>query len=453
MFSRKATAALVCLGLLILITPLLAQRSRLIPSWNLFSTQQDVEIGTVLAQDAEATLTWSRETFAQDYIDALGNQLGDFSAGYKYPYEFRVFRDPSIQSFALPGGIIYLSSGLVLATQNEAQLAGVLAHQIGHVVARHGSQQLSDAYASRRTERLTNVSAEEVLSRLNVAVTPGSVLFRYSSQAEQEADTIAVQLLYDAGFDPQAIVSGMQRLSAQPVDLKGDFFRDHPAPSNRAAAIRREAQRLGPISAAGHEESADFRATQANLRAEGAPSSNRRGIARSELPSSRFVIYEGYDFDIDYPDNWTITKAGSAVTLSPENGIVSGALAYGMLTDAFRPRSSDPFGRSSFTVPGQSGRRTITLSAATDQLLEELRRNNPNLRIVRKRQKQIADLEALEVEMTNESPIGGLEVNRLVTVLRGNDGLSYFLAVAPETEANRYRATFDRMFSSIRFYN
>jgi predicted Zn-dependent protease len=453
MFSRKATAAIFAVGLLILITPLLAQRTRLIPSWNLFSTQQDVEMGRLLADDAEATLTWSGDTFVQDYIDALGNQLGDFSPGYKYPYEFRVYRDPSIQSLALPGGIIYLSSGLVLAAQNEAQLAGILAHQIGHVIARHGSQQLSDAYASRRTEKLANVSVEEVFARLNVTAMPGSVLFRYSSQAEQEADTIAVQLLYDARFNPQAVASGMQRLSAQPIDLKQDFFRDHPVPPNRAAAIRREAQRLGPTSNSPGEESTDFRSMQANLRAEGTPSSNRRGIARSEPPSSRFVTYEGYDFDIDYPDNWMITKAGSAVTLSPEDGIVSGSLAYGMLTDAFQPRRSDSFGRSSFSVPGQSGRRSITLSSATDQLIEELRRNNPSLRVVRKRTTQIAGLEALEVEMTNDSPIGGQEFNRLVTVLRENDGLSYFLAVAPQAETNRYRATFDRMLSSIRFYN
>jgi hypothetical protein len=125
-----------------------------------------------------------------------------------------------------------------------------------------------------------------------------------------------------------------------------------------------------------------------------------------------------------------------------------------MLTDAFQPRRSDSFGRSSFSVPGQSGRRSITLSSATDQLIdEELRRNNPSLRVVRKRTTQIAGLEALEVEMTNDSPIGGQEFNRLVTVLRENDGLSYFLAVAPQAETNRYRATFDRMLSSIRFYN
>jgi len=138
MFSKKAASAL-CLGLLLVATPVLGQRTPLRNGWNLFTPEQDVEFGSALAQQADATLNWSYDSTADDYIRSLGLQLTEFAPGYKYPYEFRIFQDSSIQSFALPGGVIYVSSGLMLAAQSEPQLAGVLSHQIGLVVARHGT--------------------------------------------------------------------------------------------------------------------------------------------------------------------------------------------------------------------------------------------------------------------------------------------------------------------------
>jgi len=453
MFSRRAAYILLACTFGLFMTPVLAQRTRLAPGWNLFTTQQDVELGRALAADAEAKLEWSADTVVHEYINTLGHSLAGSASGYRYPFEFRVFKDPTIQSMALPGGIIYVSSGLVLAAQDEPQLAGILAHQIGHVVARHGSQQVSNAYAKRTNTSLRSVSIPEVLSQLNLKPDPGSIALKYDAQAEQEADLVAVQLLHDARFSPEALTSGMRRLSTQPLNATRDFSADHPAPADRATAVRREAQRLGPIPARTIDDSANLRETQANLRAEADSSRNRSAARRSDRPSTRFIIYEGYDFDISHPDNWMVVPTGSTVTIGPDNAIDSGELAYGMLIDTFVPRRDSGFGRNSFAVPGQVGSRSVSLSSAADQLIEELQRTNPELRVIRTVPKQIGGAEALELELNNASPVGGNEVGRLVAVLRPSGVLSYFLAVAPQSEITQYRSTFDRMFSSIRLYN
>jgi hypothetical protein len=449
MFSKKTASALY-LGLFLVATPLLGQRTPLREGWNLFTPQQDIEFGRALAQDAEATLDWSYDPTAEDYINSLGKQLTEFAPGYKYPYEFRIFRDPTVQSFALPGGVIYVSSGLVLAAQSEPQLAGVLAHQIAHVIARHGTAEISNAYQGRAAGNRQVPVIDDVISQLNIRVQPGSIPLRYTAQEEAEADTIATQLLYDTRFDPQMLSAGMARLANQPLNLRQNFTRDHPAPANRAATVRRELQRLGPIPESLRGNSPYFQTAQSNVRNEGvAPARVSRN--RTDPANARFVTYQGFDYEIRYPENWTVTESGSSVTIAPETGNDSGSIAYGVLIDTFQPNNRDSFGRNSFIVPNQAPQRFNNLSNATDQLVAELRRTNPALRVVRSSQKQVAGDAALEVEMTNESSLGGREINRLTTVLRGNT-LYYFLAVAPQPEISRYTPTFERMISSIRFY-
>jgi hypothetical protein len=172
---------------------------------------------------------------------------------------------------------------------------------------------------------------------------------------------------------------------------------------------------------------------------------------KKDPPSSRFVIYRAPDLELRFPDNWIVAKTGDTVTLSPEEGNVEGTLAYGLLMDIFEPRS-----RNSSTealIPAGGDFQEISISAATDLLIEELKRTRPNLRALRRVEKEIGGLPALEVEMNNASPVGGLEVDRLLAVRRPDKKLRYFLTVAPQAEVNRYDRIFSRMMESIRFYN
>jgi len=165
-----------------------------------------------------------------------------------------------------------------------------------------------------------------------------------------------------------------------------------------------------------------------------------------EPPATHLVTYQKYDLEIRHPENWYISETGNTVTLAPEGGIVEGKIACGMLIDTYHPRNRS-FGNS-FSAPELP--TASTLSSATDHVIEELRRTNANLRVLRSSRKQLGANAAMEVELSNDSPLGGREIDRLTTVLH-NGVVYYFLGVAPESEMNRYSAVFDRMISSIRF--
>src|SRR5688500_7806190 len=111
MFSKKTTSALCLVILMLVASPVFGQRTRVTTGWNLFTPQQDVELGKSVAQAAEPSMNLSTNQDAHAYINTLGNQVATFAPGYRYPYMFKIFKDPSIQSFALPGGWIYVSSG------------------------------------------------------------------------------------------------------------------------------------------------------------------------------------------------------------------------------------------------------------------------------------------------------------------------------------------------------
>src|SRR5215510_2618842 len=124
-------------------------RSKLKPGWNLFSPQQDVEMGREVSRQAERELPMLNDRQGNAYIDALGRRLAAHAPGEKYPYQFKIVNDTAINAFALPGGFVYVNRGAVEAAENEAQLAGVMAHEIGHVALRHGTNQASKSYIAQ----------------------------------------------------------------------------------------------------------------------------------------------------------------------------------------------------------------------------------------------------------------------------------------------------------------
>jgi len=146
--SVKARAVKLLTTLLIgivLTTSALEVQKRIKPGWNLFSPQQDVQLGQEAATEIEKQITVVDDKVLTDYIAAVGKRLADASPAPDYPYTFKVVADPAINAFALPGGPIYVHAGLLTASDNEAQMAGVLAHEVGHVALRHSTNRASKA--------------------------------------------------------------------------------------------------------------------------------------------------------------------------------------------------------------------------------------------------------------------------------------------------------------------
>jgi hypothetical protein len=458
--------ALFLTVLLVLAFPVLADRTILRPGFNLFSPQQDIEMGRRLAEEVESILPIVNQPNANTYLHALGTQLSAHAPGDRFPYQFKIVQDDTINSFALPGGFIYVTSGLIEAVESEPQLAGILAHQIGHVVLRHGTQQVSNSYRSRAGSSRARPSVNTAMADLNIAFENDSLVLKHSVEAERQADVIATQIMHDTSFDPRQMTQGFQRITEEPSSVTREFFAFHPNTANRAARVRGEIQNMGGLPRNVRGDSGDFHSVQDRLLASNSASPrfstapdrsvhttapDRSVPATGDLPSNRTVLHRGRDIQFRYPENWRVDDQADGLYVIPDGGMVNGALAYGMRIATFEPRDTGFFGRTPFAAPDARPSQT-TLQTATDELLDDLRRSNPNMRIARSNQNRRVDgAAAMTVEIMNDSPLGGQETNWLVTTLRPNGTLYYFVGVSPQRDFNRYLASFEQIVGSVRF--
>ena len=155
------------------------------------------------------------------YINSLGQKLAAAAPGYKFPYTFKVVEEKSINAFAMPGGPIYFHTGLI-EQASEGELAGVMGHEIAHVVMRHSTRQASrQMKAQLPLAILGGVLGSTVggwggsLAQMGISLTAGTVFMKYSRDAETEADMVGTQIMYDAGFNPEAVVSFFEKLEAE----------------------------------------------------------------------------------------------------------------------------------------------------------------------------------------------------------------------------------------------
>src|SRR5688572_13645588 len=146
-FSRlRFNTALLAFWVLTASSLAFAQRTQLKPGWNMFSPEQDVEMGQQVSAEAERELPMLNDRRVDDYLNRLGQRITAHVPGQKFPYSFKAVNDSAINAFALPGGKIYINRGVIEAADNEGQLLGVMAHEVAHVSLRHGTNQASKAY-------------------------------------------------------------------------------------------------------------------------------------------------------------------------------------------------------------------------------------------------------------------------------------------------------------------
>src|SRR5262249_20128076 len=205
------------------------------------------------------------------------------------------------------------------AADNEAQIAGVIAHEIGHVVLRHGTNQMSKSYLAQAPlailgGALGSNSVGGILAQLGVSFAANSILLKYSRDAETQADLMGAQILHDAGYDPRAMVQFFEKIQAESKGRAFQFFSDHPNPENRIGNVQKEIERVGGMLPNARSDSPDFHNMKTQLtsmpapRNNAGPSSNRRTTdnrgRRPDLPSTGTVAYDGRELQFRYPDNW-----------------------------------------------------------------------------------------------------------------------------------------------------
>jgi predicted Zn-dependent protease len=205
------------------------------------SQEREIQIGRQISMEIEQQAKMVEDPVVTEYINRVGQQLVLHSDA-RIPFTIRVIDSDEVNAFALPGGFFFLNKGLILAAENEAELAGVMAHEIAHVAARHAMENQGKGQALGigliAGIIFTGGVAGAVLQN-TAGLAQALAFFRFSRSAEEEADRLGVQYLYAAGYDPNGMASMFEKLAAQSKSKPGSIsrlFTTHPQSTERRDA-------------------------------------------------------------------------------------------------------------------------------------------------------------------------------------------------------------------------
>jgi peptidase M48-like protein len=424
---------------------LCAQRSNLKPPWNMYSPETDVQIGKQNAEILEKRLPLCNAPKVDAYLTKLGLRLVAKlpTRGVQYPWEFHCVNSKEINAFALPGGYVFVNRGAIEVSDDEAQLAAVMAHELSHVALRHGTAQASKAQIMQGAAGIFGGifggSTGGALLTQGVALGAGSVLLHYSRSDETQADVLGTQTLYDTGYDPRAMAQFFEKLEAETQGKNPpQFLSDHPNPGNRVERVDEEIDKLGGVPANAKRDSVEFEAVKREVLALPAVKMPPAMTASADpvRPSGNFADYQGGGYALKVPENWKKYEDKGSVAFAPDGGISqSGSLAYGMIVSV----SQAPADTSAHA-----------LENATQALIQELAKTNPGLKVTREPGRvQLNGQPGLSTYLSNDSPAGGQETDWLITVLQPQGFLS-FLCVAPQAAYPQYEKTFTAVLDTVR---
>jgi len=454
-FETKVVALM--LVLLLAAPQILEARYQPKLGWNVFPQEQEIQLGRQAAADTDRKLPeLSPSDPVSRYVSRLGQELAAHAPGPKYPYSFKVVNQKEVNAFALPGGPIYINLGTIQAADNEAELAGVMAHEISHVVHRHATAAASKQMAAQLPLSILGSFLGRgiggQLAQLGISFAAGSYFLKNSRTAESQADLLGTDIMYDTGFNPQAMADFFRKLEREGGARGPQFLSDHPNPGNRAERVAKEVATLPPKPY--RQDSAEFRdikrrvggmkaltAQQISEQQKQSGGEIARGSVADIAPSSRFRSLDHSAFSIGYPENWqTYGDQQSAVTIAPQGGMAQEAIAYGVIINGFQPES------------GNAG-----LDEATHQLIESLHRSNPDLRMVGNDQNiRVNGVPGKSVDLIGPSPVrsdkGSAERERdwLVTLPRSDGSLLYVVFISPDRDFRQLQPAFESMLRSLR---
>ncbi len=426
------------------------------------------------------------------YIRQLGQRLeATIPPQYSWPFEFHVIAQKEINAFALPGGPMFVNVGTIIAADNEAELAGVMAHEMSHVYMQHSAKQAGKAELTAGLAGLAGALLGATLgggligqlAQAGIQFGAQGIILKYSRSDEAQADEVGAIILYKAGYNPQALADFFQKLGAQPGQPP-QFLSDHPNPGNREQAIQKEIRpwppktyltsnvafdkvrqqamtvkaytgeeiaqgaKSGQWAMLNQKNGATFKAppgVAVSAPVSASPSQNVSAVSlQSVLPSPRLVTADLGPMKIAHPDNWEIyppRQRGDSLTIAPQAGLAGNGVGYGVVING--------------VSPSQGQRMTI------DEITAALVRNfqsGSGLQPVGDTQPiNVAGLRGREVVLQSTSPFpdenGRQQKERdwLVTLPRPDGSVLYLVFVAPEAQADHFRPTFENMLKSVQF--
>jgi beta-barrel assembly-enhancing protease len=458
------------------------------PCKNAFTVEQEQTEGAKVAAEVFKQMPVLPDSSPiSRYIQQLGAKLVAVTPGYRWPFNFHVVASEEINAFALPGGAMFVNLGTIQAAETEAQLAGVMAHELSHVVMRHSTCNMTKQQSVGTWAGLGQLGASILLGNgalgsvasQGIGMATGLGFLRMSRDYEKQADLLGVRLLHDAGYDPRGLPQFFETIQAKYGEGGAQIFSDHPNPGNRTQYVNAEIATLPPRenpkvtspeftrvrALAAKEKTYNAKEVQAGtwrqtgkyaLVAGGpgqvipAPPAGGTGqgaatgrLSRDSLGlSDRMVTYRGNGFEVSYPSSWQKGSGqnGSAAFV-PQNGAGQSGIAYGVVIDG---------------VKWQGGVRDAnTLAQATNALAQRLSQDNGGLQQVSQLSSlSIGGRPANSVELRGRSPLseGGTalaERDWLVTVARPDGDVNYLVFIAPEPDFATLKPVFTAMLQSF----
>ena len=257
---------------------------------NWYSIEGEIRMGKQYAQQVEASVKLVQDPVVTEYVNRIGQNLVRNSDA-QVPFTIKVIDSDELNAFALPGGFFYVNSGLIMAADEEAELAGVMAHEIAHVAARHATRQMTRAqWANLGTIPLIFVGGGigyAVRSAAGFGLPMTFLTFQRGFEAE--ADYLGLQYMYKSGYDPNAFISFFEKVQAKEKKKPGTLakaFSTHPQTPDRIAKSQEEISRILPARAQYVVTTSEFDTVKARL----AALENRRKVVdekESGKPSLR----------------------------------------------------------------------------------------------------------------------------------------------------------------------
>jgi beta-barrel assembly-enhancing protease len=242
--ARLLIAALIAVGALVTyfgsttLNPLTGEKQRVA-----MQPEQEIALGVKSAPELAAQMGGlSQNAQARALVQRIGAKLARESVAAKSPYRFAfyVLADKrTINAFALPGGPVFITEGLLGLLKSEAEVAAVLGHEIGHVIARHSSERLAKEQLTSGLIGAAVVGTGDYSTAQIGQLVGGMINMRYGREDELESDALGIRVMAEAGYDPRAMIRVMEVLAkASGGSRQPEFFSTHPAPENRAARIK-----------------------------------------------------------------------------------------------------------------------------------------------------------------------------------------------------------------------
>jgi predicted Zn-dependent protease len=292
----------------------------------LVSEAQEIQMGQQAAQDVARTIGLYNDSKVQSYVADLGKRMAAQSERPNLPWEFHVVDDAAVNAFALPGGFIYITRGLMTSINDEAELASVLGHEIAHVTHRHSVQQISKAQLAQIGLGVGSILSEDIARFGQLASTGLSLLFlKYGRDAENQADQSGFRYALDQNYDVREMTDVFQTLSriseASGAGKLPEWMSTHPNPENRIENVEQILDTLQRDVSKGVANQEQYL-------------QHVRGMSYGEDPQLGY--FEGthfyhpqMKFQLRFPDGWQVQNTAQAVaSLSPnKDAIIQLALA------------------------------------------------------------------------------------------------------------------------------